>query len=122
LAGTAKLQLKDGAIKGINLAEVFRRAKSALGSQEQRAQAREAQQTDFSEMNASFTIKNGVAHNEDLDVKSPLFRISGKGDIDIGNSTLDYVTRASVVASTKGQGGDDLAQLQGLTVPVRLHG
>src|SRR5918911_770844 len=93
LAGTARLALKDGVIKGINLAEVFRRAKSALGSSEQRAQAREVQQTDFSEMTASFVIKNGVAHNEDLDVKAPLFRISGKGDIDIGNSKLDYVTK-----------------------------
>src|SRR5438270_3676424 len=122
LAGTARLALKDGAIEGINLAEVFRRAKTALGSSEQKAQAREAQQTDFSEMTASFTIKNGIAHNEDLDVKAPLFRISGKGDIDVGNSRIDYVTNATVVASTKGQGGADLAQLSGLTVPVRLVG
>ena len=122
LAGTARLQLKDGAIKGINLAEVFRKAKTALGSQEARAEARQAQQTDFSEMTASFTIKNGVAHNEDLDMKAPLFRVSGKGDIDIGNSTIDYVTKATVVATTKGQGGADLAQLSGLTVPVHLSG
>jgi len=122
LAGSARVQLKDGAIKGINLAEVFRKAKTALGSQEARAQAGEAQKTDFSELNASFTIKNGVAHNEDLDVKSPLFRISGKGDVDIGNSSIDYVTSATVVASTRGQGGEDLAQLSGLTVPVRLVG
>ena len=122
LAGTARMQLKDGAIKGINLAEVFRKAKSALGSQEARAEARETQKTDFSEMTASFTIKNGVAHNEDLDVKSPLFRVSGRGDIDIGNSSIDYVTKATVVASTQGQGGADLAQLSGLTVPVHLTG
>src|SRR6267142_1338689 len=122
LAGTARVQLKDGAIKGINLAEVFRKAKNALGSQEARAEARQTQQTDFSEMTASFTIKNGVAHNDDLDVKAPLFRISGKGDIDIGNSTIDYVTNATVVASTQGQGGADLAQLAGLTVPVHLTG
>ena len=122
LAGTARVALKDGAIKGINLAEVFRRAKTALGSADAKAQAREAQQTDFSEMTASFAIKNGVAHNEDLDVKAPLFRISGKGDIDIGNSTIDYVTNATVVATTKGQGGSDLAQLAGLTVPVHLVG
>lgn len=122
LAGTARVQLKDGAIKGINLAEVFRRAKTALGSSEEKAQAREAQQTDFSEMTASFNIKNGVAHNEDLDMKAPLFRVTGKGDIDIGNSKIDYVTNATVVATTKGQGGADLAQLSGLTVPVHLVG
>jgi AsmA protein len=122
LGGTARLQLKDGAIKGINIAEVLRKAKSALGSQEAKAQAAETQKTDFSEMNASFTIKNGVAHNEDLDVKAPLFRISGKGDVNIADSTIDYVTKATVVATTKGQGGADLAELSGVTVPVHLSG
>ncbi len=122
LGGTARLQLRDGSIKGINIAEVLRKAKTALASQEARAQAAETQKTDFSEMSASFTIRNGVAHNEDLDVKAPLFRISGQGNIDIGNSTIDYVTKAAVVATTKGQGGADLSQLAGLTVPVHLTG
>jgi len=122
LAGNARVQLKDGAIKGINLAEVFRKAKSALGTQEQRAQAAQAEKTDFSELNATFKIQNGVAHNDDLDVKSPLFRVGGAGDIDIGNSKIDYTTKATVVASTQGQGGADLAQLSGVTVPVRLVG
>jgi len=122
LAGNARVQLKDGAIKGINLAEVFRKAKSALGSQDARAQAAETQKTDFSELNATFKIQNGVAHNDDLDVKSPLFRVGGAGDIDIGNSKIDYTTKATVVATTQGQGGADLGQLSGVTVPVRLVG
>jgi AsmA protein len=122
LAGNARVQLKDGAIKGINLAEVFRKAKTALASQSAREEARQTQQTDFSELVATFAIKNGVAHNEDLDVKAPLFRVTGRGDVDIGNGTIDYVTKAAVVATTKGQGGADLEQLAGLTVPVHLTG
>jgi AsmA protein len=121
LAGTAKLNLRDGAIKGIDIAAVLRKAKSALGQQSAQA-ASTPEKTDFSEFAASFTIKNGVAHNEDLDVKAPLFRLTGRGDIDIGNSSIDYVTKAAVVATTQGQGGADLAQLSGLTVPVRLSG
>ena len=122
LAGTARLQLKDGAIKGINIAEVLRKAKTALSSQDAKAQAAQSQQTDFSEMSASFAIKNGVAHNDDLDVKAPLFRVGGKGDVDIAASTLDYTVKASVVATTKGQGGAELGQLAGVTVPVHLSG
>jgi len=122
LAGTASLQLKDGAIKGFNLAEALRKAKAALGSKSEQAVADQTQKTDFSEMSASFAIKNGVAHNEDLDVKAPLFRIGGRGDIDVGNSRLDYTTKATVVATSKGQGGADLEKLSGLTVPVRLSG
>jgi len=121
LAGTAKVDLRDGAIKGIDIAAVLRKAKSALGQQSAQS-ARAPEKTDFSEFAASFTIKNGVAHNEDLDVKAPLFRLTGRGDIDIGNSSIDYVTKAAVVATTHGQGGADPAQLSGLTVPVRLSG
>jgi AsmA protein len=123
LAGTARVQLKDGAYKGFNLAEALRKAKAALGgSREEKSAAAETKQTDFSEMSASFTIKGGVAHNEDLDVKAPLFRVGGRGDVDIGNSRLDYTTKATVVGTSKGQGGAELEQLSGLTVPVRLSG
>ena len=73
-------------------------------------------------MNASFAIKNGVAHNDDLDVRAPLVRVGGAGDIDIGNSQLNYVAKASVVATSKGQGGADLEHLSGLTIPVKLTG
>ena len=121
LAGTAKLNLRDGAIKGIDIAAVLRKAKSLLGQQSAQA-ANTPERTDFSELAASFTIKNGVAHNDDLDVKAPLFRISGRGDIDIGNSRIDYVTKAAVVATAKGQGGAELSDLAGLTVPVQLSG
>jgi AsmA protein len=122
LAGTARVQLKDGAYKGFNLAEALRKAKAAFGSKEEKVAADQTQKTDFSEMSASFAIKNGVAHNEDLDIKAPLFRVGGKGDIDLGNSRLDYVTKATVVATSKGQGGADLEKLAGLTVPVKLSG
>lgn len=123
LAGSARVELKDGAYKGFNLAEALRKAKTAFGgSKEEKAAADQTKQTDFSEMSASFIIKNGVAHNEDLEVKAPLFRIGGTGDINIGSSSLDYTTKATVVATSKGQGGAELEQLSGLTVPVRLHG
>ncbi len=125
LAGTAKVQLRDGAIKGINLGEILRKARATLGGSQAAAQGESAgsgQKTDFSELNASFTIKNGVAHNEDLDVKAPLFRLGGAGDINIPESSLNYVAKASIVATSQGQGGKERDRLAGLTVPVRLSG
>ncbi|HUQ26310.1 MAG TPA: AsmA family protein, partial [Burkholderiales bacterium] len=121
LGGTAKIDLRDGAIKGIDIGAILSKARSALGQQQAQAAAT-TERTDFSAMTASFNIKNGVAHNEDLDIKAPLFRITGRGDIDIGNSSLDYVTKAAVVATAKGQGGAEADQLSGITVPVRLSG
>ena len=126
LGGTVKVQLKDGAVKGINLGEVIRKARTALGGSDSAAQGQSAgdktQKTDFSELNASFAIKNGVAHNEDLDAKAPLFRLNGAGDINIPESSLDYLAKASLVATGEGQGGRERDRLAGLTVPVRLTG
>jgi len=123
MAGSARVSFVDGAVKGINLAESLRKAKAALGSKSaQQQRADKTQKTDFSEFRASFAVKGGVAHNEDLAVKSPFFRIGGAGDIDIGNSAIDYTVRASVVATAKGQGGVDLSDVAGVTVPVRIVG
>ncbi|MCM5680827.1 AsmA family protein [Schlegelella sp. S2-27] len=123
LDGQAALQLRDGAIKGINLARTLREAKAALTLQKDAVQqARQTEKTDFSELSASFQIADGVARNRDLDVKSPFLRLGGEGAIDIGRSRIDYTARAVVAGTSKGQGGAELAALRGLTVPVRLTG
>jgi AsmA protein len=124
LNGSAAIKLADGAIKGINIAAKIRDVKSKIaelkGEQVQAASATD--KTDFSELSATFSIKNGVAHNSDLAAKSPLLRLGGEGDIDIGNENLDYLLKATVVATAAGQGGKELADLKGVTVPVRLNG
>ncbi len=123
LKGTAALQLRDGAIKGINLAKSLRQAQAALGLKKDAQQkANQTEKTDFSELSASFQIADGVAHNRDLDMKSPFLRLGGEGAIDVGKSRIDYVAKATVVSSTKGQEGAELAALKGLTIPVRLTG
>lgn len=123
LDGTARIELKDGAVKGINLAETLRKAKSALGAKGASEQGANMQdKTDFSELSAGFTIRNGIAHNDDLSLKSPFLRLSGNGDIDLGSDSIDYLAKVAVVASAGGQGGKDLGDLKGLTVPVRLSG
>jgi AsmA protein len=123
LGGTASLSLKDGAIKGINLAQSLRDLKGKLGAkQDTTQQAKAGDKTDFSELTASLRIANGVAHNEDLAMKSPFLRLAGAGDIDIGGGQMNYLAKASVVANATGQGGAGLEQLKGLTVPVRVTG
>lgn len=124
LNGTAKLELKDGAIKGINLAQSLRNAKSlfAGGKRETEQGAVAGEKTDFSELTASFDIRNGIAHNGDFLAKSPFLRLTGEGDINLPASTLNYLAKAAVVASSAGQGGKELADLKGLTIPVRASG
>lgn len=120
LAGSARVQMKDGAIKGINLAESARNAKAALGGKP--AKADPSQKTDFSEAGATFHIKSGVARNDDLKVQSPFLRIGGAGNLDIGNNTIDYLAKTTLAATTKGQGGRDVSNVTGVTIPVKLYG
>jgi AsmA protein len=123
LAGSARLSLQNGAIKGINLSEAIRKAKSLARSTppaEQKASG--AERTDFTELGASFVIKDGVAHNDDLSAKSPLLRLSGSGNVDIGGGSIDYLAKPSIVQTSGGQGGKDAAELRGVTVPVKISG
>ena len=123
LSGHAALRLKDGALKGINLAKTVRDLKVKLGGQQDTTQqAKAGEKTDFSELSASFTLANGVAHNEDLVMKSPFLRLGGAGDFDIGAGQMNYVAKASVVGSAEGQGGKGMDQMKGLTLPVRVSG
>jgi AsmA protein len=123
LSGNASLALRDSSLKGVNLGELLRKAKSLRGSSAPAEQgATPAERTDFTELGASFVIRNGVAHNDDLSAKSPLLRLAGSGDIDIGAHSIDYLAKASVVASSGGQGGKELAELRGVTVPVKITG
>jgi AsmA protein len=123
LGGTANLALKDGALKGIDIAGTIRQARALLGSKSAlEQQAKGGQKTDFSELTGSFAIKNGVAHNEDLKAASPLLRLTGAGDIDIGESRMNYLAKATLVATSTGQGGKDAAQVAGVTVPVKVTG
>ncbi len=122
LNGNMALLLKDGAIKGINLAKKIRDVQDKFGKDTaaQTESVNKEEQTDFSEMKASFKVTQSVAHNDDLMMKSPLLRLSGVGDIDIGNDSINYLARATLAKTLKGQGGGD--QVGGLTVPVRLSG
>ncbi len=124
LAGTAALNLADGAVKGIDIAGKYRELKSKINilKTQTNVASDQKQKTDFSEMKASFNIKSGVAHNDDLTMKAPLFRLAGTGDIDIGNESLNYTAKPTLVKTLKGQEGADLNALDGLTIPVKVSG
>jgi AsmA protein len=116
LNGNGKVEFKNGAIRGINLAAMVRNIQGAFLD----AQAREQQKTDFSELGGTFTIRNGILSNDDMALQSPLLRAAGKGTIDLPKRTVDYRIEPKVVASTEGQGGK--GDIAGLMVPVVIQG
>lgn len=121
LNGTARFAFRDGALKGVNIARLIREAKAKIQGRSLAPAAGE-QQTDFSEVTGSVRIKDGLASNDDFSAKSPLLRINGRGTADLPRSTLDYRVKTTLVATTAGQGGKDLADLAGIPIPLRVTG
>lgn len=128
LNGKAAMNLANGAIKGVDIAGSIRKFKAKTNFLRGKAapeDADETKKTDFSALSASFNIKNGVAHNNDLTMKAPIFRLGkgeSKGTIDIGNETIDYLAKPTIVETSKGQGGKDIAELAGVSFPVKITG
>ena len=121
LNGKINFAFENGAVKGFNLAALIRKAQAALSGQTA-PEASGPDQTDFSELSGSASVTNGVIHNSDLMAKSPLLRVQGQGDVDLPAETLDYVLTAKIVGSLKGQGGQGLTDLKGVSIPVQISG
>jgi AsmA protein len=85
-------------------------------------EAKKEDKTDFTEMKISAKIANGIATSDDLDAKSPFVRLGGAGKVDIPAGSMDYLAKATVVNTSGGQDAKDLAQLKGLTIPVKING
>jgi AsmA protein len=137
--GNTRFAFVDGTIKGIDLLNTLCKAFSGLNMTSLRkedlisgllqfaapqpsATAESTNRTEFAALTGSLNIANGVAHNEDLSMKSPLLRVNGRGDINLVTEQLDYVATVALVSSCQGQGGRNFQELAGIPVPVRISG
>ena len=117
LDGKGQFLFTDGAIKGIDLAGMARNAKAAFGL------AKEGEQkpkTDFSELNAPFTITKGVVNTTGTTMTSPFLRVQATGKANLVDESLDFRVEPKVVGSLKGQG--DTKEREGITVPILVTG
>lgn len=125
LDGNVQVALRDGEIKGINLAQSLRDFKAMIGrKQDDTQQNNRSQATDFSQLDARLDLAQGVGTLSQLDLRAPLLRLSpGKpARIDLAANQFDLVVNTNVVNTSKGQGGADLDALREVTVPVHLTG
>lgn len=112
--GSGSIRIADGAIKGLNIADMIRNIQSAF-----RPVDTSARKTDFSELSGTFTISQGIMTNNDLSMKAPLMRLSGNGKINLPQQTLSYHLVPQIVQTAQGQGGKEK---QGISIPIIIEG
>ena len=117
LSGTVFANFADGAIRGLNVAQMIRSLTSGTlsGWQESKEQT-----TDLTQLAASFRIEKGQATSSDLNLVGPLVRMTGAGTIDLAAKSLAFRVEPKLVMTTEGQGraGDPV----GLGIPVVIDG
>jgi AsmA protein len=117
MSGTTFAVFQDGAIKGLNVAQMIRSltASTLSGWQESSEQA-----TDLSQLSASFKIDKGQAQTTDLNLVGPLVKMTGVGTIDLGTKQIGFRVEPKLVMTTEGQGR--AAEPVGLGIPVMIEG
>jgi len=123
LSGNFAMSFMDGAIVGINVAETIRSARSALGkSGDATDDGGRDPKTDFSELTMTGVIEQGVIKSDDLMMRSPLLRVTGKGTVNLVDETINYQVKPVLVGNLEGQGSQGLDELKGVPIPVKLSG
>ena len=83
LNGKGNLDLANGKIKGVNLVAMVKNIASAF-------QGGGGSDTDFASLTGSYTIQNGILHNNDLQLKSAELPMTGAGTVDLPHRSVDY--------------------------------
>lgn len=121
MQGTAFVNFQDGAIRGINVAQMIRSLTTGMlsGWQENKDQGQE-QSTDLSQLSASFRIDKGQAVTTDLNLIGPLVRVTGAGTIALDTKMMGFRVEPKLVMTTEGQGRT--SEPVGFGIPVMIQG
>lgn len=121
MQGTAFVTFQDGAIRGINVAQMIRSLTSGTlsGWQDNQNNSQE-QSTDLSQLSASFRIDKGQAVTTDLNLIGPLVRVTGAGTIALDTKMMGFRVEPKLVMTTEGQGR--ASDPVGFGIPVMITG
>lgn len=121
LAGTVAINFADGAVNGINVAQLIRTNYARIKGQTVN-DTQSVQKTDFSAMTATLKLNKGEMTTDNLNMQSPLLRIHGEGKANYIQETVDFLVRTSLVGTLEGQGGKNIDELRDVTIPIKISG
>lgn len=106
LQGSGKVHAENLVLRGVDITALANTSPEAI------TQAINAKKgTKIELLDASFTIKDGVLQNDDLQAKVPFSSLKGEGKIDLAKQTINYLITPSIAKK----------QL-GLQVPLKIKG
>ena len=111
LSGELAVSLVDGALRDRKLARALEHVIAFLQKREPRPAGEEIL---FESIRATGKIRQGVLHNDDLQMVTPLVLAKGAGTVDIGADSVDYVLRVALAV-----GGRDKERV---FVPITVKG
>ncbi|BAL73704.1 hypothetical protein S23_04820 [Bradyrhizobium cosmicum] len=121
MQGTAFVNFQDGAIRGINVAQMIRSLTSGtLSGWQDNQNSSQEQSTDLSQLSASFRIDKGQAVTTDLNLIGPLVRVTGAGTIALDTKMMGFRVEPKLVMTTEGQGR--ASEPVGFGIPVMITG
>ena len=117
LAGTVDIHLANGAVRGVDVSKLMHNLTSTIldGWQQN-----PNDKTPLSDLNASFSLANGIATTTNLVLAGPIARVTGTGSIDIATKTLQMKVDPRLIVGQQDTGGSGGGT--GLGVPVLIQG
>jgi len=121
MTGTASVNMKDGELHGIDMAQTVCQGMnnvSSLGVNTQEVD----KSTPFANMGASARIKNGVVNNQDLKAALDAMSLSGKGTVNLPKQLLDYRLGFMVEKNLFKETCSFPDKLEGVEIPIDCKG
>lgn len=119
LKGTTKMNVDNGALKGIDIGYLLDNAFSLATKQS--STSSNTDQTPFGSLTATSNIENGIVTNNDLYLNSTRIQVRGKGTIDLNTQQINYHLEALAKQSSADQ-KNSVTNLYGLSIPIVISG
>jgi len=116
-----RADIRDGAILGMNIAQLIREAEARVRGVRGEAVAG-PRQTDFATLVADLSLENGVATVIALNGVSPLLSVDGRGSIDLTGERIDLALQVQLLQRLERLDGRQMVDLRDVSIPLRIEG
>ena len=118
LAGSGNIDFQNGALRGVDLGAIARTLENVVNLGGVGNLTSPDSTTEFTAFGGSFVMQNGIAHNDDFLMDSPVIRVIGNGDLSLAAQTMDFLIEPQPVSIGNVAGVD----LGNIGVPFRVSG